>query len=552
MTLDGKLTRKIPVSGSLSSLTLSQNGKFLIGGDYDGNLRVWTMDGKVRNVWKGHSDGVNSVDINPQGNLAVSGSSDGTVRVWNLTNGQSMALLSSQNEWISYSDDGIFDASKEGGKLLGVTQGLVGYSVDQFAIRNNRPDILLERMGLGANSEIAHFRAQYLKRLKRFGLQDEGSVNDYHIPRVEITQSEKQEKNIKISFHISDDKYRLKKYNVFVNGVPLYGSYGKDVDGSSADLTEIFELSQGENRIELSGINDKGVESERPVLFARYSGEGRADLYFMGFGVSRYRNEQINLKYAHKDVNDLAQVFEKMEGSYKTIHKLTFTDDNVTVENIKKAKEFLKSSGVDDTFVLFIAGHGIHDVDKEETYYFLTHETDLNRLSSTAADFELIENLLQGIPPRKKLFLMDTCESGEVDDENRGTFLAMANSRGLQARAIRRGLKIETNQIRPYLYERDRFIYNDLLRRSGAVVFSSSLGGEFSYEEDKYRNGIFTKAIKDALSDPEADRDGSNTLSTQELRDYVSKEVQELTEGRQHPTIDRDNIYLPFGLPVIR
>ena len=42
----------------------------------------------------------------------------------------------------------------------------------------------------------------------------------------------------------------------------------------------------------------------------------------------------------------------------------------------------LKDSKPDDTFVLFVAGHGVHDTDAEETYYFLTHEADLKNLSA--------------------------------------------------------------------------------------------------------------------------------------------------------------------------
>jgi hypothetical protein len=38
----------------------------------------------------------------------------------------------------------------------------------------------------------------------------------------------------------------------------------------------------------------------------------------------------------------------------------------------------------------------------------------LDNLSGSAANFDLLENILQGIPPRNKLFLIDTFESGEI------------------------------------------------------------------------------------------------------------------------------------------
>ena len=106
-----------------------------------------------------------------------------------------------------------------------------------------------------------------------------------------------------------------------------------------------------------------------------------------------------------------------MEGrQFENVFARTVTNSDVTTRSIANAKEFVKDATPDDTFVLFISGHGVHDDDREATYYFLTYDVDIRNLSKTAADFEVIEDLLQGIPPRKKLFLMDTCESGEVDN----------------------------------------------------------------------------------------------------------------------------------------
>ena len=59
-------------------------------------------------------------------------------------------------------------------------------------------------------------------------------------------------------------------------------------------------------------------------------------------------------------------------------------------------KEILKNSTIDDTFILFIAGHGVHDIDKNFTYYYLTYNADINNLSKTAAPFNLIEDILYG------------------------------------------------------------------------------------------------------------------------------------------------------------
>ena len=131
--------------------------------------------------------------------------------------------------------------------------------------------------------------------------------------------------------------------------------------------------------------------------------------------------------------------------------------------------------------MLFIAGHGVHDRDAESTYYFLTHEADPSDLKETAANFETVEDLLQGIAPRSTLFLMDTCESGEAGLEQRT--LAAATSRGLHSRGVKlssgSGGAADKPAVTPQaprracVLEKDRYIYNDVARRSGAIVFSS-------------------------------------------------------------------------------
>jgi uncharacterized caspase-like protein len=278
-------------------------------------------------------------------------------------------------------------------------------------------------------------------------------------------------------------------------------------------------------------------------------------LYYIGFGVSTYKNPQLNLGYAHKDALDLEQTFLKMKGKgFENIFTKVYTNEQVTPENIKAAKAFLKDAKPDDVFVLFIAGHGMHDKDAEATYYYGTYNTDLNNLAGTAANFESIEDLLQGIAPRNKLFLMDACESGEIDDEEQTNFLASANSRGLKSRGFKQvaGSQSQSTKTakRSYLFQKDRYIYNDLLRRSGSIVFSSCKGGELSYEYASLENGLFTEYIIKALTTPDADADKNGVVSTDELRKYVAAEVAKFSGEAQHPTVDRDNIYQKFGFSI--
>ena len=155
---------------------------------------------------------------------------------------------------------------------------------------------------------------------------------------------------------------------------------------------------------------------------------------------------------------------------------------------------------------------------------------------------------------------MDTCESGEVDPDEQAAKVAIATSkgaRGLRSRGLVRdsGAKKQAAEVLPkprnYVTDRDRFIYNDLVRRSGAIVVSSSRGSEASYELDELHNGVFTESILRALTDSEADTNRDGEVSTAELLDSLTSEVPSRTQDLQHPTIDRDNPSITLALPLI-
>ncbi len=543
----------------------------LLVGQPNGTIGLWDVTtGKA--VWSKRDHGSNVTDfaVAPDRKRAASTSSDGTTRLWRLDTGESLALVSVGDDWIVYDNDGYFDASKQGSKLVAAIEGDRAYRIDQLAARNNRPDLLLAKLGLGDPVAIEHFRALHDRRLERAKLDQTNLAAAFkEVPTVKIVDERTTGKRMTITFEIAATA-ELRSYNVWANGVPLLGD-GKPISGRTARLTETVELTRGSNRVEVGAIDRRGGESLRPYRRAEY-GDRRAkptdddddvkpdgDLYYLAFGVSTYRNAAFNLAYAHKDVTDLAEVLRRSAG-YGKVHVEVITNRDATVEAIRGAKQFLASATVDDTVVLFVAGHGLHARDKSADYYFATHEVDLDNLPRTAAPFEVIEDLLQGIAPRRKLFLMDTCESGDVDPGQQAAAVVRAGARGLTSRAL---VRVEDPRApaapapgpkpREYLLDRDRFIYADLFRRSGAIVLSSSHGTESSYELDELKNGAFTEAILRALTgvDATADADGDKRLSTLELVRALARDVPARTNGLQHPSIDRDNLDILTTLPLV-
>jgi len=599
----GKLQRTLTGhTNYVYAVAFSPAGNHFVSGSQDKTLILWDITtGRPISKMRGHSGAVNSVTFSPDGTLVLSGSWDSTAKIWhvksgecirtfesqsgvvsaaflssgkhvvlnagdssggrkhlkifNIASGESLTLMAKQNEWVCYTTDGYFDASRHGGELVSLVRGLDLFAIDQFAIQYNRPDIIFSRVGMGHPELIRHFYSRYRKRLLKTRISDDMFTSDLHVPQISDLKTVKKGKMLHLDFRLSDTKYRLKTFNIYINDVPLFGAYGKEANGNNIRKMEIVELATGTNKIEITTINEVGAESYRAITYVEYNQKVNSDLYYIGFGVSIYKDRKLNLKFAHKDIQDLSSLFKKMKGKFRKIHINIFKDEEVTIENIRNAKVLLKHAKIDDTLVLFVAGHGIHDNDIEASYYFLVHDVDLNNLSGTAANIDLFENIMQGIAPRNKLFLMDTCESGEIDSETQNKYYAMAKRRNIKART-NRGLKVMRSKAkafnRAYLYQKDRYIYNDLLRRSGAIVFSSSRGVEFSYENDKIKNGYFTEEIIKALTSRRADKNKDGIVSTDELIDYVSKEVPKYTDDMQHPTVDRDNIFQKFGFPIVK
>jgi WD40 repeat protein len=542
-------------SEAVYSVAWSPDGKTIATGSQDNTIRLWSPDGKLIRILRGHSGTIYDLAFSKDSKFLLSGSGDKSARIWNLETGEYLTFLQSGQDWIVYDSEGYFDASNNGGSLVGISSGMDVYGVDQFAVYNNRPDLILPKFGCKDSALIANFRKQYQKRLKKLGLNEQQVAGEVQVPQVRILKKLPADNQAEIEFTLSDQQYDLKNYNIYINDVPLFGAYGKPVNGKSQTLKEKVALTSGNNKIEITCMNEKGAESYREMTFITSAKQVKPNLYYVGFGVSKYKNPQLNLDYAHKDALDLEQTFKKMKGKgFENVFTKTYINEQVTTENIKAAKELLKNSKPDDVFVLFIAGHGVHDQNAEATYYYLTYNSDMTNLASTAANFDFIEDLLQGIPPRNKLFLMDACESGEIDDEVISTYVAAASSRGLKSRGFK---TVSTDQgsagvsKRSFLYQTDRYIYNDLLRRSGAIVFSSSKGGELSYEYASMENGLFTEFIIKAFSG-EADSDKNGNISSDELRKYVTLQVGKTSGEAQHPTVDRDNIYQKFTFGTVK
>ncbi len=73
-----------------------------------------------------------------------------------------------------------------------------------------------------------------------------------------------------------------------------------------------------------------------------------------------------------------------------------------------------------------------------------------------------------------------------------------------------------------------------------------STGRQSAAEDDKWRNGAFTKALVEGLSG-KADYSKNSVISINELDLYISERVKELTKGSQTPTTTKPTTIQDFS-----
>jgi WD40 repeat protein/uncharacterized caspase-like protein len=538
------------------SVAFAPDGKQVLTGSWDKTARLWDVQsGKELRTFTGHSSEVQCVAFAPDGKQVLTGGGDCTTRIWDAATGRQLcALIGGRNGGVAVTPDNYYLASKSALDAVAFCVGNRGFSFDQFDLKFNRPDKVLERIGLAPREMIAAYRHAYQKRLKRMHFTEEMLGDDFHLPEIAIASKpplSTRDKSIKLKVRASDAKYALDRLNIYINGVPLHGVEGISLRDNKTRKWEQdieMDLSVGKNTIQLSALNEKGAESLRETLEVVCEAPVvKPDLYVVVVGVSQYQDARFRLTYADKDANDLADYLQSRKENYNRVRLVRLVNEDATRDKILEVKQHLRQSQVDDQVIVFFAGHGL--LDDKLDYYFATADMDFNKPSAKGVSYVAIEDLLDGIRARKKLLLMDTCHSGEVDKEDIQVVQSEKQPEGeIKTRAFRSGL----TRVAPKLglgnsYQLLQETFADLRRGTGAVVIASAGGAEYALESPTWKNGVFTHALLRGLKG-EADGDRYGRVRVSKLRDFVEQEVRRLTAGQQAPTARRENLELDFTI----
>lgn len=511
-----------------------------------GEVTFWTSGCLTpRKVVRKHFDQALNARLTHNGKLLITSDKQGAITLWDAAAEKEVVSAYAFNQgkdYIFITPDNYYKGTKGSFEGVHFSRGMEVFPLEQFDLRYNRPDIVLERLGV-PKEETEPYRQAWLKRLRRMNYTEDMLSGELHAPEVAINNERylegiTAERLIPVDVTVTDSKYTLNKFFVNLNGVPLLGKNGRDISARKSRnySTKIdVELCEGNNTIEIFAINSKGVESYRKTVdvVCEPPEKSQRKLYVAAVGVSQYADPQFNLEYAAKDARDISSLF------HGNVETLLLTDKEFTPASLKRISEFFSKAKRDDAVVLFYAGHGLLDNDLN---YYLSHSSiDFNNPNSNGIAYDDFENILENVKAINRLCLVDACHSGEIDKED---YLA-ENVTKIEGKVKFRSAGAGARKLKGHGVALTQALFNELfvdIRWGiGATVVSSAGGMEAAMEGQEWNNGLFTWCLKKGLTDRSADLNGDSRVSVSELGEYLCTQVNILSDGKQVPTMRAQN-----------
>jgi hypothetical protein len=468
------------------------------------------------------------------------------------------AYLDADDEWAFWTPRGYYAASANGDRLFGwlVNRGIDRlprfFRANQFRRKLERPDVVsriliegsldaaLRAAGRAVPESSAIVLPQQIASAPEVRLIPPAAKPDGPAGRLVVAAE------VDVPAGAEVDRVRF-----FGNGVPAVSpprlvAEVAAADGESRRLRYEAELLLPEQDRHL--VN---------VFAATRSGAADADelkvtvedlplrtrdprIFIITAGVDRYANAEQwqrsglgfdDLRFAVKDAGSIRDALAKGRlGLYDQGADHFLADEQMTrsgwKHTVRSMLESIKSQiEPDDLLVLFLAGHGLTDVEAEGAYAYLCHDAALR---VTAADDQVVPTGEGAIGwtdlaeladlPCRKFALVDTCHSGALGPAARSTTIR----------------EFQENMI---------------------VVLAAAADDQSSLESDDWGHGLFTKVLLEGLSGKADVRGGrpadqrassqaaglkDGIVSLDELIDYVRVHVPRIAgeNGRvQTPTV---------------
>lgn len=487
---------------------LSPSGRYLAAGSEGSKfqvVRLWDLQNKALiKTFIGHTG---EITFSADETKLISSGTDRQMKVWDISTPGSLVTkplfsfvaIKGTEEYIIYTPEGYYLATRGNTNAIAFQFKDRAYPFEQFDAKFNRPDIVVEALSrLSAHPDtatISLYRDAYAKRIDKMKLDRKNveTPENANPPLAYIAGKDKLpvavdapefEFDIQVS---AGNESELKQLDVYDNGVPLYGTAGKTISGKKHQERVAMKLTSGINRIQVRVTDQQGLQSMYDTYELKYnSKQNEGTLYVVNIGLAKYKIEALSLKNITNDMKDWAARFQ----GNPRVKIIPLHNNEATYTKIMGVKAQLMQTREEDEVIIFYEGHCVGDGTSLTTFDFGSKGSE-----KTNIGIDELESLLDGIPARKKLLMINACKAGEK--QNGPTYRAM------------------------------RQLYVNLNRDNGSSIIVSSEGAEKStMNDDKNPNHtVFGKLLTDAI------KDKSKPLTVYQL----SRAIEQGYTESQHP-----------------
>lgn len=474
-----------------------------------------------------------AVNISGNGKLVAAAQDGGVINWYRMSDGELLLTLYAHPDnkrWVLYTPSGYYDASPGAEALFGwhlnsgADKEAYFFPASKFRNKYYRPDVIDNILITLDESEAIR-----IADLAGNRKQNTTKIVDMLPPVVSImTPSHNQEvtsQSITIEYTAKSPKGEpITNVKFMIDGRPLETQRGFKPIGTSNSSTKTITIPKKDVLLQVLAENQHGWSVPAQVRL-KWKGQTPADLlkptlYVLAIGVSDYQNNEYDLNYAAKDAKDFAAAMQQQKGGlYKDVVIKTVTDAGATKNDILDGLDWIqRETTARDMAMIFIAGHGIND--NVGTFYYMPYEANIDNLRRTCLMFTELKYTTSAIAGKVVMFV-DACHSGDVMG-------------GRRAAPDVNALVNELSDV-----------------ESGAVVFTSSTGKQFSLEDPKWQNGAFTEALIEGLNGG-ADLFGNGSITIKALDAFVADKVKVLTGGKQSPTVVIPQSMPDFSIGIVK
>jgi hypothetical protein len=475
-----------------------------------------------------------AVNISGDGRFALAALGDGTVRWYRMKDGKELLAFfphANKKRWVLWTPSGYYDASPGAEELIGWhmnngnDQAADFFPISRFRTTYYRPEVVAKILETLDEGEAIRLSNEESGRKKT-----EISVAKILPPVVNILSpkdgSETSAKEIEVKYEVRTPSGEpVTNVRVLVDGRPIgRGLTIKEIQKDQG--LQATKVSIPEKDAEISIIAENRYAASEPATVSlKWAKKVKEDefiikpkLFVLAIGVSKYEDKNLTLQYAAKDAKDFAEILLREKGGlYRDVVVKVLTDEKATKDEIIDGFEWIsKETTSNDVAMVFLAGHGVND--SGGVYYFLPVNANLERLRRTGVPFSEMKNTVSSLAGKTILFI-DTCHAGNV----------------MGARAVAPDITGVVNELAS--------------AENGAVVFASSTGKQYSFEDATWGNGAFTKAAVEGM-EGRADYTGKGRITVNMLDLYISERVKELTKGKQTPATAKPKTIPDFPLAL--